>query len=200
MNKKSFLINLISGPCAGKSVLAALIFAKLKLKGYVTEYVQEYAKTLVWTKDFDTLNDQYFVSKKQYQVFKEMDGVVDFIVTDGSLYHGIYYNRHNNNNTSNIEKTEKFILDCASQFNNINVFLDRGDIEYEQQGRIESAEEAKEIDTILRHMLRRCGIQFETFDSDYEKVDDIVNYIIHKRDDMLKMGPPVHLGLSKLDK
>ena len=178
MKRKTYVVNLISGPGAGKSVIAALLFAKLKIKGFVTEYVQEYAKTLVWTKEFDTLNNQYYVSQKQYRIIKEMVGEVDFIVTDGSLYHGIYYNRHNKHNTSNIEKTENFILESSDTFNNINIFLDRNTIEYEQQGRIQTEEEAREIDVILRHMLRTNNIKFTIFESNIENVNQMVDFII----------------------
>ena len=178
MSKKTYLINFISGPSSGKSCMAALVFAKLKIKGYIAEYVQEYAKILVWTKDFDTLNNQYYVTKKQYELFKEISGNVDFIVTDGTILHGLYYNRHNKDNISNIEKTEKLILEKNNEFNNINIFLDRGNIKYETQGRIQTEDEAKEIDIILKHMLKQNGISYKIFLSDIKTVDEIVDYII----------------------
>lgn len=174
----TYIINIISGPGAGKTTTSALIFANLKLKGYVTEYVPEYAKTLVWLKDYDTLNNQYYVSQKQFHLFKQMDKQVDFIVTDGTILHGLYYNRHNKDNTSNIEKTEKMILDCYDQFNNINIFLERGTFTYETQGRLQTAEEAKEIDVILKHMLKQNNIKYTCFSSDVDKIDDIVKFII----------------------
>ena len=48
MTKTTYIINLLGGPGCGKSTIAALIFAKLKLheKKYSVEYVQEYAKYL----------------------------------------------------------------------------------------------------------------------------------------------------------
>ena len=57
----------------------------------IVEYVQEYAKNLVWTKDFDTLNNQYYVTSQQDKLFSQMNGHVDFIVTDGTILHGLYY-------------------------------------------------------------------------------------------------------------
>lgn len=62
--KKTKVINFIAGPGAGKTTLACLFFAQLKLKGYVCEYISEFAKTLVWEENYELLNDQYYVSKK----------------------------------------------------------------------------------------------------------------------------------------
>ena len=177
-NMKTYLINLISGPGSGKTTLAALIFAKLKLEGFVCEYVQEFAKTLVWTKDFDTLNNQYYVSKKQADLFEQMVGHVNFIITDGPILNGLYYNRHNKDNTSNIEKTESLIVGSYNKFNNINIFLERGEFKYEQHGRIQTEDESKEIDTILKHMLKGFGIKYRCFLSSPNSVDSIVEHIL----------------------
>jgi len=175
--RKTFIINFIAGPGAGKTTIAALVFAKLKIKGYVCEYVQEYAKTLVWTKEFETLNNQYYVSDKQYNLFSSMVGEVDFIITDGPLVHGLYYNRHNLDNTSNIEKTEQMILDRMSKLNNINIFLKRGGFVYEKEGRMQTESEALEIDVVIQHFMRKFEIEYEPFDAKPELIDSIVEYV-----------------------
>jgi hypothetical protein len=179
-NNKSFVINLIAGPGAGKSVMASLIFATLKIKGHTCEYIQEYAKSLVWTKDFTTLNDQYYISNKQFNILNEVNGCVDYIITDGSLYHGLYYNRFNKDNTSNIEKTEKFILNCCDKFNNINIFLDRANIEYENIGRTQTELQAKRIDIVLKHILEENNIPYHIFQTlnTINNLDDIIDFIL----------------------
>lgn len=179
---KTFVVNIISGPGAGKSVISALIFAYLKLQRYSTELVQEYAKTLVWMKDLNTLNNQYYVTTTQYNLLKQINGKVNFIVTDGPLIGGLYYNLHNPDNTSNVEKTQKLILDSHNSFNNINIFLKRGDFSYEKDGRLQSEEEAKEIDIILKHLLRQNNIKYDIFDSNAtdENIKKITDYIVAK--------------------
>ena len=174
MSKKTYIINVIGGPGVGKTTISALLFANLKLAGYVCEYVQEYAKKLVWTKDFDTLNNQYWVSREQFRLLNEINGHVDFIVTDGPLIHGIYYNKYNKDNTSNVDKTEKFILESISKFHNINIVLERVNRDYEVEGRIETKEQAQDIDLILRHILRVNGFQFKTFPANPAQIDNIV--------------------------
>jgi adenylate kinase family enzyme len=182
MNKVTYIVNLLGGPGCGKSTLASLVYAKLKLRKFVTEYVQEYAKQLVWTKQFDILNNQYYVTQYQYKLFKQMTGIVDFVVTDGSILHGLYYNLHNKDNTSNIDKTHKLIIDSYNEFHNINIFLDRGDFKYEVQGRLQNEIEAREIDIILKHLLKQNNIKFETFvaDSTDDNICKIVDYIINE--------------------
>lgn len=179
MSKKTYLINILGAPGVGKSTIAALTFVQLKLiNGYSVEYIQEYAKKLVWSKKFDTLNNQYYVTSQQYELFSQMNGIVDILVTDGSILHGLYYNRHNLDNTSNIDKTEKYILECNSKFNNINILLKRGKFPYEQHGRIQSEEEAKDIDVILKHLLDQHKIPYKIFDSHVDNIEPIIKYII----------------------
>ena len=177
MSRKTYIINLIGGPCCGKTTMCALLFAQLKLNGYIIEYVQEYAKHLVWTKDFETLNNQYYVTRTQYKLFKQINGNVDLIITDGTILHGLYYNRYNIDNTSNVDKTQKLIIDCYNEFNNINIFLQRGNFKYEQEGRIESESESMKIDVILKESLDKFNIPFVIFDSSTNQIESIIDYI-----------------------
>ena len=175
--RKTYIINIIGGPGIGKTTISALLFASLKIKGYICEYVQEYAKKLVWLKDYDTLNNQFLVSREQFNLLKQIDGQVDFLITDGPLIHGLYYNKYNKDNNSNIDKVEKFILDSIDKFNNINIVLERVNREYEKEGRIQTEEESRDIDVILKHILRTNHFQFITFDAEPSQVDNIVNEI-----------------------
>jgi adenylate kinase family enzyme len=175
---KTFVINIIGAPGVGKTTISALLFAKLKLCGYVCEYVQEYAKKLVWMKDFDTLNNQYHVTKKQFELLQQINGHVDFIVTDGPLIHGIYYNKYNKDNISNIDKTEKYILNCFSKFNNINIVLDRISRKYETEGRIQSEDEAKDIDIVLKHLLKINSIKYTNYPAEENSIKEIIEFIL----------------------
>lgn len=178
MQRQTYVINIIGGPGIGKTTISALLFANLKIKGYICEYVQEFAKKLVWLKDYDTLNNQFFVSREQYTLLKQIDGHVDFLITDGPLIHGIYYNKYNKDNNSNVDKVEKFIINSIDKFKNINIVLDRVDRDYEKEGRIQTEEEAKDIDVILKHILRTNNYSFSSFPAEPDEIENIVSEII----------------------
>lgn len=179
-----FIVNILGGPGTGKTTVSSLVFGKMKIDRDNVEYVQEYAKNLVWRKDYDTLNNQYLVSKSQYEIFEQLSHSVDYIITDGSLLHGLYYNRFNKDNISNVEKTEKKILEWYDSFQNLNIFLVRNDkVKYMEAGRLQTKEEAKEIDTSLRDIFDELKIKYAIVnlsDNYSDTVDDIVSLIREK--------------------
>lgn len=163
--------------------MAALLFAHLKMKGYVVELVSEVAKTLVWQGKFTELNNQYHVTNSQYKLFKSMSGKVEFIVTDGSLLHGLYYNRYNKDNVSDVVKTDQYIRKCFNEFNNIVIFLERGDFKYEQSGRLQNESEAKLIDVILANLLQDYHVPYKVMKLKGSNVDEFIEYVesfVHK--------------------
>jgi tRNA uridine 5-carbamoylmethylation protein Kti12 len=179
---KTYIINLVGSPGSGKSLISALLYVELKKKRYTVEYVQELAKSLVWQKQFDILDDQRRVSMEQYKIFKSMQDKVQFIITDGPLVHGIYYNTLPAN-VSNVEKTHNMILGNISEFNNINIFIERGDFPYEQEGRIQTLKESEVINDRLKTILDENSMTYHTFVSDTEKIQELVEYILAKASD-----------------
>jgi len=177
----SYLINFIAGPGVGKSVMTSLIFAKLKMKGYNAEIVPEYAKQLVWTEEFELLNNQYHVSYYQNKLLKSLVGKTDYIVTDGSLVHGLVYNMVNTDNTSDKDKTKSAILEWHNSFKNINIYLERNiKLKYQQEGRIQSLEEATHIDNLIKFQLFDNKLEYKSFLSAEDSVNSIIEYIEEK--------------------
>lgn len=177
---KCYLINIIGAPGVGKSTISALLFAYMKMRGYVVEYVQEYVKKLVWTRDFDSINNQYYLSKKTFETLDQIvsSGSIKYCISDGPLLHGLVYNQQNVHNTSNIEKTEKFILECIGKFNNINIYLERvPGRQYETAGRIHTEDESIEVGNLLKDLLERNGMEYVSFAADPANVDKIIDYI-----------------------
>lgn len=174
--KKTVVINMISGPGSGKSTIAAKLFWTMKEKGFNVEYLQEYAKWLVWKGKFDMLNNQHIVSYKYYNQIKAMNGKVDYIVLDSSLLNGLYYNRNNLDNLSNVDKTERLILQYYEEFNNVNFVVHRSpDIKYETAGRLETETQSKAIDLQLINMLTHFKIGFDDIHiADESNIDSVL--------------------------
>ncbi len=114
-----------------------------------------------------------------------MDGRVEFIVTDGSLLHGLYYNRANPDNVSNIVKTEMKILEYYNEFDNIVIWLERGAYPYEQAGRQQNEEEAIEVDRVLRAKLDDLGVKYHVLKLNldvtegHSEINEVIDRIIN---------------------
>jgi nicotinamide riboside kinase len=172
------IINLVGSPSSGKSLIAALLFAELKMMHKRAEYVQEYAKTLVWQNRLDELANQYNVTTEQYKMIKSVNGKVEYICLDSPLLLGIYYNRYHPDNVSNVEKTEKMILDKIKEFDNIYIFIERNkEFPYEIEGRIHNEKESDDISIKLMEILKEFKIPYKSFRSDKSNIKEMIEYI-----------------------
>lgn len=174
------VINLSGGPSCGKSLSGLELTACLKRKGYCCELVQELAKTLVFTGDFETLNNQYMVSRKQYDAIKLLHdkGGIDFIITDGPVTHGLYYNLYNPENSSDKEKTEAMIMKLHNSLLTINILISRGSHDYETKGRYQTEDEAKEVDQRLFELYNQYGIVFQSIPFIGNEIQPFVDYVL----------------------
>jgi len=175
---KTKVVNFVGGSGCGKSLMAALTFAELKMRHISAEYVQEYAKTLVWRKLFCQLDNQYQVSTEQYCMIKAVDGEVDYIVCDSPLVVGMLYNRIHPTNVCNVSKTEKMLKEKMAEFDNVYIYLERNEeYPYEKEGRIQDEEEAKEIDTLFKDLLDELKLDYLSVVSSKESIPKIMDYI-----------------------
>lgn len=179
--KKSIVINFVGGPGSGKTALCCLLFAELKMQGLCVEYVPEVAKNLVWTKQFDLLNNQHYVTMRQYEILQAVNGKVDFILTDGPLVHGIYYNRHNKDNYCDVDKVEKIIIEKMSSMNNIFIHVSKGDFPYEQAGRLETESESEVIGLEIMRILDILNLPYKPIISGRQAIKEILSYLDHPK-------------------
>lgn len=91
--KLPLVVALMGPPGAGKSTLAAYIFAKLKMLGVNCELVTEFVKDKVWENNDTALSNQVYVFAKQYYRLSRCAGKVDCIITDSPLALTPLYNR-----------------------------------------------------------------------------------------------------------
>jgi hypothetical protein len=154
------VINIIGGPGSEKSLFTAAIILYLHLHHKSVELIPDYAKSLVWQKDYESLRNQYKIAQQQNQMLELLDGQVQFLVTECSLPQVLYYNEFYPDNICDTGKTRKQILDWHKQHNNVNIMVERGDRKYIHTGRFQDEEQAKEVDRGMRALLRRENIAF----------------------------------------
>ena len=91
--KLPIIVNLIGGPGAGKSTIAAGLFYFLKMSGVKVELATEYAKDKVYDKSFKTLDDQFYVFGKQFHKIWRLVEDNDVIITDSPIILSVFYNK-----------------------------------------------------------------------------------------------------------
>jgi len=173
MNKNTLIVNLFAGPGSGKSTIMAHVFAELKWKGIDCEMATEYAKDKVWEGSEHILDNQYYVSGKQYHKLKRLIGKVDVIITDSPILFGLIYGN---------EEPEEFhglLVKYHNKFNNFNVFLKRTK-EYNPNGRVQkNIEEAIEKDKEIKRMLHNKGISYIERTASKDRIDSLVEEILN---------------------
>jgi len=173
-NKQNTLIvNLYSGPGAGKSTTAAWLFACLKKIGINAELVTEYAKDKVWEESHKVLNNQIYIFAKQHHRLKILLEKVDVIITDSPIMMGITYDLENNSYLRNLAYFE------YSKMNNLNFFLKRSKV-YNPIGRQQDEEQAIVMDKIIKKCIDDFNIDYSIFDTDDSSYNEMLTIIFER--------------------
>lgn len=157
------VINLFGGPGAGKSTTASGVFHLLKTRDQKAEYVQEFAKDVVWDQSYKILEDQFFLTANQNRRLYRLKGHnLDYAIVDSPLLLGLVYKNENY-----FKNYEPLVLEMFNSYNNLNIFLNRTK-KYQQYGRQQTEDEAIIIDEKIKNMLRGYNIDFIEMDGDVD--------------------------------
>lgn len=150
----TLVVNLFGGPGTGKSTTCAGTFAELKHRGINAEMVTEYAKDKVWERSLHTLDNQiYIFGKQHHRIFRLLDQV-DVIVTDAPLLLSLYYGDQES------PTFHRLVLQEHAKMRTYNVFLLR-EKPFQQAGRLQTEDQAREIDGRLLNILHTYGIDYD---------------------------------------
>lgn len=181
----TIVINAFAGPGAGKTTSCLEICAELKKAGYVAEYVQEYAKELVWEGKLDMLSGstegQFHILKEQLCRMDRLYGKVDFIVTDCPVLLPAIYLKEPN---PEFEVASKEIFE---HFRNFNYFVERDASSFETKGRIHNLEESLKIDETLKSTLSSYGLYYGFYN--HSTINKIVTNSIRYRENSFTTAP-----------
>lgn len=169
--KKTLFVNLFGGPGTGKSTLCASIFSELKRKGVDCEMALEYVKDLVWEESFEKIKNQVYIFGKQQNRLFRLDGKVDVVITDSPLLNSIVYYKGNNPHFSDVVMFE------FKKLNSLNYYLVRT-FEYVDNGRIQSLEQAKQVDRDYKELIEYNKIEYTQLEAGITNLDRIVNDIM----------------------
>ncbi len=165
------VINIIGGPGCDKSLFTSAIILYLCLHQKTVEQIPDFAKSLVWQKDYEALKNQYHIAQQQFRMIELLDGQVQYLVTECSLPQIQYYNEHYPDNICDRAKTRDQILSWYKQHNNVNVLVERGERRYIHTGRFQDETQAREVDRGLRQTLVREAIAFTVLPPEIEAIN-----------------------------
>lgn len=174
-DKNTIVINAFAGPGAGKTTSCLEVAEKLKKQGFVTEYVQEYAKELVYDNNLIMLDGhyehQFAILNEQMKRINRLYGKVDFIVTDSPiLLNNTYLNE--DKNTEVYSAYSDSVNKLYGLYNNFNYFVECDTSVFEKEGRIHNLEQSIAIDNELKNMLHNNQIDFDVYT--HATIDNIV--------------------------
>ncbi len=179
---ESIIINIIGGPCSGKSTTASELFSTMKKLNYSVENTQEFPKVLAWDGNMESIRDQFYVTANQHRNISRLYGKVDYIIVDspillGLVYKNLYDSFSNYPSEFYDESYDNFIISLFKKYKSINIYLKRLENIYEGIGRYQSYEESLSIDKKIKKLLLDNNIPFIEFDVDYNVASKILNYL-----------------------
>lgn len=133
----------------------------LKTADYNVEYVQEFAKTLTWEKNFVALSNQFYVSGVQNYTQNMLLNQVQAVITDSPTLLGLLYYKESNPKIN--EHFREFMVETFMAQKNINFFLNRKK-KYNPIGRNQTEDESDTIAKKMLNLLNHYNIPYETVD------------------------------------
>lgn len=169
-DRRTIVINAFGGPGSGKTTSCMNICAELKKQGFNAEYVQEYAKELVYDKNFEMLDGspkhQFEILKEQVHRMDRLMGKTDFIVTDSPILLNTVYNQQLT------PEYETMVSELSGQYQNFSFFMKRDENRFQTEGRIHDLQESKQKDREIKSLLKKNKVYFGTYS--HETVDVVV--------------------------
>lgn len=157
-------INLYAGPGAGKSTTAAWLFAELKKAGYNIELVSEYVKSWAISKrDVIGFDQVYLMGKQLNYEYRFLAHGVDHVITDSPVLLSACYTRSYFDDLNIANHMEAIISEYEARHPSLNIFIRRDGKEYRSEGRYQSFDEAKRMDSIILDTLERNSIEYKEF-------------------------------------
>lgn len=177
---KTTIINIYGAPGAGKSTLAAQIYAELSKKGESVELVREVAKQWAWEGRQPSVFEQIYITTEQ--MFKETSlyGKVKYVVTDSPIELGDFYNLYYHGNTA---LTNEWLIEVSkASYPNVEslvgLFVPIEPKLFQDTGRFSNLEESLIIEKQLKGYLSNQWLQFKVLNNPETRLQDALKEIL----------------------
>lgn len=165
-------ICLYGGSGLGKSVVAAQVFAELKKLHLNIELISEVVKPLAIQKRFPKSFDQFKILGQQIAKEDDLLPYIDYIVTDSPVLLNAAYSRYYK--CPFADQCEQVAIQFEQQYKGLHILLTREGLPYDQSGRYQNEQQAKEMDDNIKALLDKY-LEYITIPSvDFNQVLNLI--------------------------
>jgi hypothetical protein len=178
--KNTKVINLFGGPGAGKSTIASGLFYEFKIKDISCDNPYEFPKQVAWEDNLSQITDQLYILANQHRGLVRSYGKVDYIILDSPLLLSLLYkNGYTGNYPAQFygESFDHMVLDLFNHYDNINIFLERPEKEFQVEGRFQDQDESLMLDNKLKDILYMYNIPYHSITVGENTVSDIMKLL-----------------------
>ena len=152
------IINVYGAPGSGKSTIASGLFFHMKMAGLNVELALEYVKSKVFEDNTYVFKDQLYCFAKQQKKLRELNGKVDFVITDAPLLMSLIYNQ------TEVPLFNDLVVQYYNEYDNMNFLLKRNHT-YHTEGRKQTEQESDIVGEQLENYLKEYKIDYKTLPS-----------------------------------
>ena len=174
------VINLFGGPGAGKSTIASGLFYEFKIKDISCDNPYEFPKQVAWEDNLSQITDQLYILANQHRGLVRSYGKVDFIILDSPLLLSLLYkNGYTGDYPAKFygDSFDHMVLDLFNSYDNINIFLERPEKEFQVEGRFQDQDESLMLDNKLKDILYMYNIPYHSVTVGENTVSDIMKLL-----------------------
>lgn len=175
-------INLFGGPGAGKSTTAAGLFYEMKRHWIEAEYIQEYAKELLWSNSAHMLSEQNYIFAEQEHRLNRLREKVAVAIADSPLLLSSFYAP-----PTYPEAFHQSVFHFFDSYDNINIFVKRSH-EYSLMGRLQNSSEADAISEKMQNFLTDNGISYWSITASDASPRRLLTWLVEEMDIELPLG------------
>lgn len=166
----TIFINLVGGPGCGKTTTAAALFSELKKTPMKVEFLREPIQHHIYENNTLMMSNQIPLFGEDLLQIYSLDGKVDIVIRDTSLLNNIVYDREDNS------LFHALVIQEYKKLRNIDFFINRGSIPFEEYGRIHNYEESVALDQRIIDVYRFANVPLIEVNVE-TAVDEILDYI-----------------------